>query len=75
MSLLKEKYSPLAATSLELDWVTEKLGGRRGIKDGDRKTHRIALMRHEMTNFLRNLAGYVAAQVSFKHVCYAVKSG
>ena len=53
----------LAATSLELDWVTEKLGPRRGGKGCDRKAHRIALMRHEMTNFLRNLAGYVAAQV------------
>jgi len=53
----------LAATSLELDWVTEKLEGRQGRKGGERKTHRIALMRHEMTNFLRNLAGYVAAQV------------
>lgn len=50
----------LAATSLELDWVTEK---KKGAKGGDRRTHRIALMRHEMTNFLRNLAGYVAAQV------------
>ena len=54
----------LAATSLELDWVTEKLEGRQGRKGGERKTHRIALMRHEMTNFLRNLAGYVAAQVT-----------
>ena len=53
----------LTATSLELDWVTEKLGPRRGGKGCDRKAHRIALMRHEMTNFLRNLAGYVAAQV------------
>ena len=54
----------LAATSLELDWVTEKLGPRRGGNKGcDRKAHRIALMRHEMTNFLRNLAGYVAAQI------------
>ena len=44
----------LAATSLELDWVTEKLGPRRG---GDRKSHRTALMHREMTNFQRNLAG------------------
>ena len=61
----------LAATSLELDWVTEKLGPRRGGKGGDRKSHRIALMRHEMTNFLRNLAGYVAAQVMCKSISFS----
>ena len=54
----------LAATSLELDWVTEKLGPKINNQRGNRTTHRIALMRHEMTNFLRNLAGYVAAQVT-----------
>ena len=54
----------LAATSLELDWVTENLGLRRArAAGGGRLVHRVALMRHEMMNFLRNLHGYVAGQV------------